>query len=444
MAALSMLCPARLHGLQRRRAGRHGRVRRDAIVACPQQASAVLLYSCQGTVLSLRSLGGLVFTVRHVFAIAILLLAAPAAMAANIEVRQVDSAAALVMVEGDLELSDIEVFRSRVAPLSKATVAFRSDGGSLLAGIRIGMLIRVKSFTTIVPDAAQCASACAVAWLGGAHRFLGAGSKVGFHAAYVQKAGGAAESGPGNAVLGAYLDQIGLPEDAIVYITQAAPNSMKWLTMEEAAQHGIDVALLPPADAPPPSSDPNVVASQEPGQASLAGRATGLVVALAARWSEPNAAALRALDELYQDKIFYHGKLTPRQAVLQEKLRFAERWPQRSYKIRPRSITASCNATTEMCRVQGIMDRELANPTTNTKSRDVANFDYSISRSGEALKIAAETSSVSKLSDPSDASNPLTTVQRGLERLLAQVSKIRQVSPGSTDGQIRPSAPIPR
>ena len=153
---------------------------------------------------------------------------------------------------------------------------------------------------------------------------------------------------------------------------------------------------------------------------------------------------MRALDELYQDKVFYHGKLTPRQAVLQEKARFAERWPQRSYKIRPRSITASCNATTEMCRVQGIMDRELANPTTNTKSRDVANFDYSISRSGEALKIAAETSSVSKLSDPSDASNPLTTVQRGLERLLAQVSKIRQVSPGPTDGQIRPSAPIPR
>jgi len=53
------------------------------------------------------------------------------------------------------------------------------------------------------------------------------------------------ESGPGNAVLGAYLDQIGLPEDAIVYITQASPSSMKWLSMEEAAQHGIDVELLP-------------------------------------------------------------------------------------------------------------------------------------------------------------------------------------------------------
>jgi hypothetical protein len=382
--------------------------------------------------------------VRHVLAIVVSLLAPPAAEAANIEVKHLDAAPALVMVEGDLELNDIEVFRSRVASLSKATVAFRSDGGSLLAGIRIGMLIRVKNFTTVVPDAAQCASACAVAWLGGARRLLGAGSKVGFHAAYVQKAGTTTESGPGNAVLGAYLDQIGLPEDAIVYITQAAPNSMKWLNMEEAAQHGIDVALLPPPNAAPPS-DPNVTASaasQEQGQTSLTDRATGLVLALATRWSEPNAETLRALDELYVDKVFYHGKLTPRQAVLLEKRRFVERWPQRSYKIRPHSVTATCNATSEVCRVQGIMDRELANPATNTKSRDVTSFDFSVARSGEALKIAAETTSVSKLSDPSNGSNPLTSVQRSLERLLAQVSRIR-VSPGPPDGQIRPSAPVP-
>jgi len=178
-------------------------------------------------------------------------------------------------------------------------------------------------------------------------------------------------------------------------------------------------------------------------QTHLAGRATGLVLSLAASWSEPNAETLRVLDQLYVDKVLYHGKLTPRPAVLLEKRRFAERWPQRSYKIRPHSVTASCNAASEMCRVQGVMDRELANPVTNTKSHDVASFDFSITRSGEALKIAAETSSVSKL-DPSDGPNPLTSVQRGLERLLAQVSRIRQVSPGPSDGQIRPSALIPR
>jgi hypothetical protein len=394
---------------------------------------------------------GPAFAVRHLLAILALMLAPLAAQAASIEIKNPDGPTALVMVEGDLELTDIEGFRSKVAPLSKATVAFRSDGGSLLAGIRIGMLIRVRNFTTIVPDGAQCASACAVAWLGGAHRFLGAGSRVGFHAAYVQKAGGTTESGPGNAVLGAYLDQIGLPEDAIVYITQASPNSMKWLNMDEAAQHGIEVALLPPPESPAPANPgnpipsvniPNVAANQDtPPQGSLAGRATNLVMALAARWSEPNADALRALDDLYVDKVYYHGKFTPRQAILQEKRHFAERWPQRSYKVRPHTITASCNPATEMCRVQGIMDRELANPDTNTKSRDVTTFDYSIAGSGQTLRIAAETSTVSKVTEPSEDS-PLTSVQRSLERLLAQVSKIR-TGPGSSDGQVRPSAPVP-
>jgi hypothetical protein len=386
------------------------------------------------------------FAVRHVLAIVVSLMAPHAAGAANIEVKQgVGAATSLVMVEGDLELGDIELFRSKIAPLSKATVAFRSDGGSLLAGIRIGMLIRVRNFTTIVPEAAQCASACAVAWLGGARRYLGVGSKVGFHAAYVQRAGGTAESGPGNAVLGAYLDQIGLPEDAIVYITQAAPSSMKWLNMEEAAQHGIDVELLPSPNAAPtsdPTTTASAVGSDQPQSSSLGGRATSLVLALAARWSEPNAEMLGALDELYADKVFYHGKLAPRQAVVQEKRHFAERWPQRSYKIRPHSITASCNAASETCRVQGIMDRELSNPATNTKSHDVASFDYSIARAGEVLKIAAETSSVSKVSDSSSGLNPLTTVQRGLEHLLAQVSRIRPSPPPPE--QIRPSAPVPR
>jgi hypothetical protein len=411
------------------------------IASCPQQCRAVLLYPSKSNDIQ-RSPGGPDFAVRHVLAIVVSLIAPHAVEAANIDVRQA-GAVPVVMIEGDLELGDIEQFRNKVAQLSKATVAFRSDGGSLLAGIRIGMLIRVRNFTTVVPEAAQCASACAVAWLGGAHRFLGVGSKVGFHAAYVQKAGGTAESGPGNAVLGAYLDQIGLPEDAIVYITQASPSSMKWLSIEEAAQHGIDVELLPSPNAVP-ISDPTTTASSatpDQPQTSLAGRATGLVLALAARWSEPNAEMLAALDALYADKVFYHGKLAPRQAVVLEKRRFAERWPQRSYKIKPHSVTASCNAAAEMCRVQGVMERELSNPTTNTKSHDIASFDYSIARVGEGLKIAAETSAVSKLSDPSDGSNPLTTVQRGLEHLLAQVARIRPSPP--PDGQAKPSSPNP-
>jgi hypothetical protein len=103
-------------------------------------------------------------------------------------------------------------------------------------------------------------------------------------------------------------------------------------------------------------------------------------------------------------------------------------------------MSASCNPATDMCSVQGIMERDLANLAANTKSRDVASFDYSLAWSGDAFKITAETSSISKLSDPSSGSNPLTTVQKGLERLLAQVSRIRQVPQAPPDGRVRHSA----
>jgi hypothetical protein len=344
------------------------------------------------------------------------------AEAASIEVvGHLDAGGSLVVVDGDMEPGDIQQFSSKVASLSRATVAFRSDGGSLLAGIRIGMLIRMKDFGTVVPEGAQCASACAVAWLGGARRFMGAGSKVGFHAAYILKGHGTAESGPGNAVLGAYLYQLGLSEETIIYVTQAGPTSMRWLNTEEAGQHGIDVALLPPEG----SNLIGPVVKEQP-EGSLERRATDFVLALAVRWSGPNAEAFRSLDELYADKVRYHGKLVPRQAVVLDKQRFAQRWPERSYTIRSGSISATCADASGVCRVVGIADRVLANAATKAKWRDLASFEYQVAPSGEALQIAAESNSPDKRLEPSGPLNPLTVLGRDLRRLLAKLSRLAQ------------------
>jgi hypothetical protein len=185
------------------------------------------------------------------------LFAASAAAAATIEVQHPSDGPPLVLVSGEFEFSDVGTFSAAVSPLSKATVSFASDGGALLAGIRIGTLIREKRFATLVADGATCASACAVAWLGGEKRFVGRGANVGFHAAYVLKAGGAvAESAPGNAVLGAYLDRLGLSEEAIRYVTDADPSTIHWMSMIEAADHGIVVAQWNAAEqsAPPAES----------------------------------------------------------------------------------------------------------------------------------------------------------------------------------------------
>ena len=106
----------------------------------------------------------------------------------------------------------------------------------MVAGLRIGEAIRRKKFSTIVPDGRRRASACALAWLGGVERFIGTSGKTRFHAAYDAASD---ESGVGTAVVDAYLNKIGLPYEAVIYITEAASNEMTWLNMSDAAQRGI-------------------------------------------------------------------------------------------------------------------------------------------------------------------------------------------------------------
>jgi hypothetical protein len=179
------------------------------------------------------------------FLIALLLVFAAPANAATITVEPASgNTPAVVGVQGILRSEDIEEFRLKIRNLSTALVAFESDGGHLLAGIRIGEMIRLRGLATLVPPGARCASACAIAWLGGVQRFMGDPALIGFHAAYHEGATGIAESGMGNAVLGAYLNSLGLSEGAIAYITMAAPNEMTWLTLQEAAKHGIEVRSL--------------------------------------------------------------------------------------------------------------------------------------------------------------------------------------------------------
>jgi hypothetical protein len=106
---------------------------------------------------------------------------------------------AKVVVQGDLVDSDVTEFKSKTGSLSKAVVWLQSDGGSVLTGIQIGEVIRLKSFATFVPDRGRCASACALAWLGGSPRYMAARARIGFHAAYNATSG--QETGVGNALV---------------------------------------------------------------------------------------------------------------------------------------------------------------------------------------------------------------------------------------------------
>ena len=70
-------------------------------------------------------------------------------------------------VSGGLKAGDEQRFLSAATNYSKGAVLLKSDGGNLFSGLQIGETIRLRGFSTGVAPGLPCASACALAWLGG-------------------------------------------------------------------------------------------------------------------------------------------------------------------------------------------------------------------------------------------------------------------------------------
>lgn len=164
-----------------------------------------------------------------------------AAGAATIWSTRLDGGLTAIFVSGDFAYGDERRFVDTAIAADSAVVVFQSPGGNLFAGIEIGKAIRLKGFSSLVLDDQVCASACAIAWLGGRVRMMGASAKIGFHAAYEDNSGQKIPTGVGNALVGAYLSQLGLPDAAIIYVTSASPYEVQWLTLADAFRYNIDV-----------------------------------------------------------------------------------------------------------------------------------------------------------------------------------------------------------
>src|SRR5262249_11389184 len=122
-----------------------------------------------------------------------------------------------VTISGDIILGDFVTFQSKTSSLNDATVVLRGNGGRLLPAIKIGELIKMRGYTTYGYE--YCASACALIWLAGRERYMASTAQIGLHAAY--DAGSGMASGPANALVGAYLNKMGLSYDAVLYATSA-------------------------------------------------------------------------------------------------------------------------------------------------------------------------------------------------------------------------------
>jgi hypothetical protein len=257
----------------------------------------------------------------------------------------------IIFVAGDLALGDEKKFINAALSSGNAVVVLQSPGGSLIAGIEIGKAIHLKGFATYVPDNIQCASACALAWLGGRVRYMSNTARVGFHAVYVDNGGQAAVSSSGNALVGAYLNQIGLPPPAIVYITEASPQGMQWLTFTDAQRYGIDVRPFDLSSAPTIAQTGASGTSSSPQVTSIDKELHELIGAT----NRSNDFALAYLESKYADQVNYYGKVLSRVSVLNDKRSFFTGWPSRSYSIQPATIAVTCESIS-VCKAQGVLE----------------------------------------------------------------------------------------
>jgi hypothetical protein len=144
----------------------------------------------------------------------------------------------IIRVGGQFYLGDDRKFIKVALPHERSLVIFgNSPGGSLDAAIEIGRVIKIMRLPTSVAANAECASACAFAWLAGQERYMEPNARLGFHAASQE----GKISGSANALLGAYLNELDLSMEAIIYLTETEPDSMTWLDFAQVNTIGITV-----------------------------------------------------------------------------------------------------------------------------------------------------------------------------------------------------------
>src|SRR5215470_80309 len=120
--------------------------------------------------------------------------------------------------------------------------------------------------------------------------------------------------------------------------------------------------------------------------------AVNFIVAQVSGWSSINTIDLVSLASAYADEVVYYGRVKSIQAVLLEKRRMMERWPERVYQVRSEQIAVQCVAN--RCRVHGLVDWKVHSEPRAASAKGLSRFDYEIVPRDDAFTIVREDSSV--------------------------------------------------
>lgn len=361
--------------------------------------------------------GDIVFLRSAICATFVLLGFVGSAVAVTIERIPIDNAPPALLVRGTFVFSDDPAALTREVLATRAkAVFFDSEGGNIAAAMAYGRTIRSLGLWTLQLRKDQCASACALAFVGGVTRHAEPGS-IGVHQSSFSSdshfdgdtAVVAIQTMTANIM--AYLVEMGVDPRLLQLSLSVPPNDMRYLTAAEMEQYKItstgllDVQPAAGTEQKPALAIRSPEATGKPVEPIIQDKALAFMVRYHDTWSSSNAAALAFLETAYADTIDFYGKTVSKEFVLDEKRKFADRWPRRAYSVRYGSERVSCLGS---CTMTGIVEWFTESPARARMTSGIAEFTLVWDASTD--KITSESGKV--LATDKNVSEPLRIISQ--------------------------------
>ncbi|MDC7742572.1 hypothetical protein [Rhizobium binxianense] len=290
-----------------------------------------------------------------------------------------------LIVKGEFEQSDDPSrLVSQYLQLKPSFITFQSKCGNVLAAMKFGRTIRALGADTLQIRSVECASACALAFVGGVRRSAEAGSLGVHQSSFAEDAG--FDSSTAVAAVQAmtaeiieYLGEMGVSSDLLQISLSIDRADMRYLTSSEMAQFRITTLIGPLSDvekkdapaapsSPPPGPDQDRASATAPDYQA---QVQQFVERYHNAWSTANGPAISFIRGAYGPQVHYYGKTVSLDDVVREKGVFADRWPKRAYSVRPGTEIVSCISS---CEVTGEVEWFARSAARNKASSGIASF----------------------------------------------------------------------
>jgi hypothetical protein len=297
-------------------------------------------------------------------AAAVCLTAAQAHAAVEIERMELDGGTRVLKISGEFEFSDepSELVKA-ASEFRPDLVTFQSGGGNVTAALRFGRAIRQLGLTTLQLRSAECASACTLAYMGGAQRMAEPGS-IGVHQSSFSEDLGLDSRSAVAAVQSAtaqiitYMVEMGVDPQLLELSLSTESSDLRYLTASEMRRYRVtteDAAKVPAARvaAAPVSVEPSSQPAPIVATKGAPNEAADFIRRYFRAWSGSNSNAIAFMRSAYSDRVDYYGKPVSSADVVKEKEAFAKRWPLRAYSLRNGSTDVTCE---DACSIQAVVE----------------------------------------------------------------------------------------